>query len=174
VKLSPQKTYFLDTSAFVTMHRYYPNKLLPDLWMYLEDMLKSRFIRSHEFVYDEIVPQTGEKDDLAKLISKYKSNFSPISKRQAQLVPEILHIYPRLIDPMSKKNEADPWIVAMVVEAMEGLNLFGKASDYLLVSMESEKSPNKIPAVCKRYDVRHMNLFEFFEDNGWKFGLSRK
>ncbi len=156
------------------MHRYYPGKILPDLWKYIEESLNSKSIRSHEFVYDEIVPRTGAKDDLAKLISRYKSDFSAISKRQAQLVPEILHLFPRLIDPMSKKNEADPWLVAMVVEAMEGIGLFGKESDYILVSAESEKSPIKLPAVCKRYNVRHMNLFEFFEDNGWKFGMTRK
>ncbi len=111
---------------------------------------------------------------MATLISKYKVNFKPISKRQAQLVLEIVTLFPQLIDPRSKKDEADPWIVAMVVEMMEEVNMFEKDSDFVIVSTESEKSPNKIPAVCKHYRVRHMNLFEFFEDNDWEFSLSRK
>ena len=61
----------------------------------------------------------------------------------------------------------------MVVEMMEEDNLFAKDSDFVIVSTESEKSSNKIPAVCKQYNVRHMNLFEFFEDNEWRFTLSK-
>jgi hypothetical protein len=62
----------------------------------------------------------------------------------------------------------------MVVEMMEEINLFAKDSDFVIVSTESENSPNKIPAVCKHYQVRHMNLFEFFEDNNWQFYLSER
>ena len=120
------------------------------------------------------MPDTDTKDDLAKFISKHKACFKSITKKQAQLVPEILSIFPHLIDPRSKKNQADPWIFAMVVEMMEEINLFAKDSDFVIVSTESENSPNKIPAVCKHYQVRHMNLFEFFEDNNWQFYLSER
>lgn len=87
---------------------------------------------------------------------------------------EIVTIFPHLIDPRSKKDQADPWIVAMVVEMMEEANMFEQDSDFVIVSTESEKSSNKIPAVCKYYRVRHMNLFEFFEDNDWQFSLLKK
>ncbi len=156
------------------MHRYYPIRILPDLWNNLEELFKKRRVRSHEFVYDEIVPSTGTKDDLAKLVSKHKVCFQAITKKQAQVVPEILSLFPHLIDPRSKKDQADPWIIAMVVELMEETSLFGKESEFVVVSTESESSPNKIPAVCKHYNVRHMNLFEFYEDNGWSFSLSIK
>jgi len=174
MKHKSENIYYVDTSALVTMHRFYPVKMIPDLWKLLEELFKQRKVFSHDFVYDEIVPDSDTKDDLAKLISKHKVCFKPITKRQAQLVPEILSLFPHLIDPRSKKDQADPWIVSMVVEMMEELSLFGKESDFIIVSTESEKSPNKIPAVCKHYQVRHMSLFEFFEDNGWKFSLSKK
>lgn len=174
MKPKSDNIYFFDTSGFVTMHRYYPVRIIPDLWKFLEELFKQRKIISHDFVFDEIVPDSDTKDDLAKLISKHKVCFKPITKRQAQLVPEILSLFPHLIDPRSKKNQADPWIVSMVIEMMEENSLFGNESNYILVSTESEKSPNKIPAVCKHYQLRHMNLFEFFEDNGWEFSLSKK
>jgi hypothetical protein len=147
---------------------------MPDLWKNLEELFKTRRVRSHEFVFDEIVPSQGAKDDLALLVSKNKVCFQPITKRQGQLVPQILALFPGLIDPYSKKDQADPWIVAMVVELMEETSLFGKDSEYVIVSTESESSPKKIPAVCKHYTVRHMNLFEFFEDNGWAFSVMKK
>ena len=176
MKHKSDNIYCVDTSALITMQRYYPIRMLPDLWKYLEDLLLNDRIASHDFVYDEIVPTDKKaiKDDLATLISKYKDNFKPISKRQAQLVPQIISLFPHLIDPRSKKDQADPWIVAMVVEMMEEANMFEQNSDFVIVSTESEKSSNKIPAVCKYYHVKHMNLFEFFEDNNWQFTLSKR
>lgn len=174
MKHKPENIYCVDTSALITMHRFYPVRMIPDLWKHLEDLFKQRKVLSHDFVYDEIVPDTDTKDDLAKLISKHKVCFKSITKRQAQLVPEILSIFPHLIDPRSKKDQADPWIIAIVVEMMEEISLFGKDSDFVIVSTESESNPNKIPAVCRHYRVRHMNLFEFFDDNDWQFSLSKK
>lgn len=156
------------------MHRHYPHRILPDLWKHIEDLFKRKRIFSHEIVYEEIVPGSGTKDELGKLIAKHKSSFYPITNRQGQIALDILANFPRLIDPRSKKDEADPWVIALSVEKMEGENLFGKNSDIVIVSAESEKSDTKIPAVCKRYDVRHMNLFAFFEDNGWEFSMKKR
>ena len=155
--------YCIDTSALVTMHRFYPLRMLRDLWKHLEELFKVKKILSHDFVYDEIVPEAGTKDDLAKLVARHKFCFRPITKRQALLVPQILSLFPHLIDPRSKKDQADPWIISMVIAMMEKISLFGNDSDYVIVSTESESSPNKIPAVCKH-----------FEDNGWQFSLSKK
>ena len=49
-------------------------------------------------VYDEIVPSSGPKDDIGKLIAKYKSSFYPITNKQGQLALQILSNFPRLID----------------------------------------------------------------------------
>lgn len=176
MKHKSENIYCPDTSALITMQRYYPLRIMPDLWKHLEELFSSGRISSHEFVYDEIIPtdKTAPKDDVATLISKYKANFKSISKRQAQLVPQIISLFPHLIDPRSKRDQADPWIVAMVIEMMDEDKFFAQNSNFVVVSTESEKSSNKIPAVCKHYRVRHMNLFEFFEDNEWEFSLSKK
>ena len=82
MKHKSENIYCVDTSALITMQRYYPIRMLPDLWKHLEDLLQNSKITSHDFVYDEIVPtdKKATKDDLATLISKYKDNFKPISK----------------------------------------------------------------------------------------------
>ena len=116
------------------MQRFYPVRMIPDLWKHLEELFKQRKIFSHDFVYDEIVPDSDTKDDLAKLILKHKVCFKSITKRQAQIVPEILSLFPHLIDPRSKKDQADPWIIAMIVEMMEEISLFGNESDLIIVS----------------------------------------
>jgi len=172
MKLELKNIYFMDTSALVIVQRCYPISLFPDLWNNLDKLFWNERIISHDFVYDEIVPSTGAKDEIAKLVSRYKKYFKKISKRQAQLVPEIIGLFPALIDPKSKKNEADPWLISLVFEEMELKGIFGDESEYVIVSNESKKNPNKIPAVCKHYNIRHMSLFEFYEDNGWKFKIN--
>lgn len=166
--------YSLDSSVLITIQRYYPKSVIPDLWAKLDGLFSEDRVFSHEMVFNEIVPVSGAKDDLAKLLFKYKAAFHPISNRQGQLALQILSTFPRLIDPQSKKDQADPWVVALVLEKMESEELFGKDSEYVVVSAESEKSTTKIPAVCKHFSVRHLNLFEFFKDNGWQFSVSQK
>ncbi|MEO6166649.1 MAG: DUF4411 family protein [Chitinophagales bacterium] len=166
--------YCPDSSALITLNRYYPARLIPDLWKHLEDLFKKKRMFSHSIVYDEIIPSTGATDEIGKLIGRYKSSFFPITNKQGQVALQILANFPKLIDPRSKREEADPWIIALVIERMEEENLFGKDSDYVIISAESEKSNTKIPAVCKYFKVRHMNLFEFFDDNGWEFSMKKK
>lgn len=158
----------------ITIQRYYPKSVIPDLWTKLDGLFSEDRVFSHEMVFNEIVPVSGAKDDLAKLLSKYRAAFHPISNRQGQLALQILSTFPRLIDPQSKKDQADPWVVALVLEKMKSEGLFGNDSKYVVVSAESEKSTTKIPAVCKHFSVRHLNLFEFFKDNGWQFSVSQK
>ena len=124
-------------------------------------------------VYDEIVPTSGTKDEIAVLVANYKDSFFPISNRQGQLALQILQQFPRLIDAQAKKDQADPWVIALILERMEAVGLFGSKSDYVVVSSESERSSHKIPAVCKHFDVRHMNLFQFFADNGWQLTINK-
>lgn len=166
--------YFIDSSALITINRYYPSRIFPDLWKHLEELFRQQKMFSHDMVYDEIVSDSGPKDDIGRLIAKYKSSFFSITNKQGKLALEILSNFPRLIDPRAKRNEADPWIIALVIEKMEEENLFGQDSDFVVVSAESERSDSKIPAVCKHFKVRHLNLFQFFEDNGWKFSMIKR
>ena len=172
MKSESSNIYCFDSSALIWINRYYPSRLIPDLWLQLEELFKHRKIISHDIVYGEIVPTSGTKDEIAKLGAKYKSSFLPITNVQGQLALQILTAFPRLIDPNLKKDQADPWIVALVIERMQEQNLFGKDSEYVVVSTEKSESNTKIPAVCKHFKVRHMYLFEFCEDNNWQVKMS--
>ena len=166
--------YCLDTSALIIMHRYYPNFLIPDLWNYLEDLFLDEKIVSHEIVFNEIVPKTGNKDWLAIWVEKLKTHFQVRTQSQIDRLPDILSNYPKLIDVNSEKEQADPWLIAMMIDIMEKEGLFGSNSSYVLVTTESKKSGIKIPAACKHYNIRHMNLFEFYKSNGFIFNMSKE
>lgn len=116
----------------------------------------------------------GKKRDI--MLRKYQLSYLliPTSQRQLELVPDILSNFPKLIDAESEKDQADPWLVAMLVEIMEQDGMFGAQSDYVMVTTESERKATKLPAVCKHYKIRHMNLFEFFEANEFEFIVKKK
>ena len=173
MKSSPSNIYCLDASALITFHRYYPRTVLPDLWAELENLFKSRKAISHELVYSEIIPKTGPADELGKWLKNLKPYFAPISSRQTQLLPDILTNFPKLIDSENKKEQADPWLIALIIEKMGANNLFEENDSYIMVSAENENSTIKIPAACRYYKIQHMNLFKFFEVNGWKLSMTK-
>ncbi len=174
MKSDAREIYCIDASAFITMHRFYPIRIIPDLWAHLEKLFDQKKIISHQIVFNEIVPKSGKKDELAKWISRFKSNFISTSQKQLEIAPEILNNFPKLINPESEKDQADPWIVALLIEIMEKDGIFGDQSDYVMVTTESEKSLKKLPAACKYYNIRHMNLFEFFNANKFEFSVRKK
>ena len=61
-------------------------------------------------------------------------------------------------------------MIALALEIMEDSTLFEK-KEIIIVSQEKIISLKRIPAACDYFKVKHMNLEEFFKDNGWTFGL---
>ena len=144
MKSDVKETYCVDASAFITMHRFYPMRMIPDLWSLLEDLFNHKKILSHQIVFDEIVPKTGKKDELAQWLNMFRSNFISTSQKQLELVPDVLQNFPKLIDAESEKDQADPWLVAMLVEIMEQDGMFGDQSSYVMVTTESERKATRL------------------------------
>ena len=165
--------YCIDSSALITMQNHYSRRLMPDLWKYLEDLFNDGTLISHNVVFDEIVPKQGTKDSLAKWITPFKGSFQDITQEQLDLLSDILSNFPKLVDEDSEKDQADPYLIAMLVSKMNDLGLFGKESNYVIVSAESERSSIKIPAACRYYDIRHMTINQFFDSIGLQFSVSK-
>jgi hypothetical protein len=150
------------------MHRYYSYDLVPALW---DELLKQLFengrLFSHQFVLDEIEPT----DQLGRWVSDKKPSFFSATERQTELVTQILARFPGLIDYNKEIDEADPWVIALAIEKTESSNLLEDYSRVTVVSTESKRSSKRIPAVCQAFGVSHMDLKEFFADNGWKLRI---
>ena len=171
---NPPKIYCIDSSVFITLNRVYLVGLLPDdIWSSLDKLFAADRILSHEFVFAELCPKTTKPDFLAQWIRNKQQFFVPVTVRQTQLVDQILARFPELIDHAKEIDEADPWLVALAIEKRGTTGLFEDYSTIAIVSNESGKSSVKIPAVCSAFDVPHMNLKEFFTDNGWKITLEK-
>jgi hypothetical protein len=162
--------YCFDSSAFITLHRFYSHDFIPDLWNQLEVLIYNGNLISHEIVLNEIDHDIKKQDRLTKWVLKHSIVFRPISQRQMNLLPEILQQFPKLIDYHSEKEQADSYLIAMLIELNEENDAF--INEYVLVSTENKRSPEKIPAACTHFRIRHMDLHEFFIANSFKFSMS--
>ena len=165
-----KEIFCLDANVFIFMHRFYPMQHIPDLWTLLADLFHEHKIISHRYVYDEIIPF---QDGLSQWLVNFKPYFLPISLRQTELVKDVLKNFPKLINHNYEKNQADPWLIALLLELMEKDGMFGDHSKYVLVTNENSSSTIKLPAACRFYNIRHMDLWQFFTANGFRFSVSR-
>ncbi|MBL7846382.1 MAG: DUF4411 family protein [Cyclobacteriaceae bacterium] len=166
---SSNDIFCIDANIFIFIYKNYPESLIKGLWDRFDSLFKDGQLISHHIVYEEICHDKKKPDELAKWLKNKERYFKKISQRQTEFVPDILKNFPKLINPDSTKDQADPWIIAMIMEEKEIIG--NQTNNYIIISNESKTSPNKIPAACSYYDIRHLNLVEFFNYNYWEFAV---
>lgn len=66
-------------------------------------------------------------------------------------------------------------LVAMMVDFNQQSSLlFPNISELVLVSNENKNSTVKIPAACAEFSIKHLDMFEFFGENGIEFSVVRQ
>jgi hypothetical protein len=167
-----EEIFCFDSSSFIILHRFYGEDLIPDIWRELEIYFNNYQIISHEVVFGELTTST-KKDALSKWASSKKRNFKKMTSNQAIYVSNIVKIFPRLIKANYEKDQADPWLIALVLEEKSNSGLFSSEKEYFIVSEESIDSPNKIPAACKHFGIKHLSLRDFFRYNNWQLRMHK-
>jgi hypothetical protein len=166
------RIYCIDSSLFITLNRVFSLGLLPaNIWDLLDSLFATGRILSHQFVFEEICPNTKKADFLATWIRNKQRFFYPVTVRQTEIVQRLLAQFPTFIDYAKEINEADPWLVALALEKTESSTLLEDYSSLTVVSNESGRSSVKIPAACDFFGIPHFDLKRFFADNGWTIKL---
>jgi len=162
--------FCFDTSAFVDINRYLVG-LIPQLYPELDKLFNSGRLISHQIVFEEITTQSRKPDSLSKWIRPKRSSFRDISLQQTLIVAEIVQHFPTLIHFNKEKDDADPWLIALVIEQKSKPDMFSSLQEFVIVSTESTFIQNRLPAVCKHYSIKHFDLPAFFKANGWSISL---
>jgi hypothetical protein len=144
--------FCFDTSAFVDINRYLVG-LIPQLYSELDKLFNSGRLISHRLVFEEITTRSKKPDSLSKWIRPKEAFFKDISLQQTLLVSGIVRKFPTLIHYNKEKDDADPWLIALVIEQRSKPDLFSSLQDFAIVSTESAFIPNRLPAVCKSYSI---------------------
>ena len=113
----------MDANVFIILHRNYPQSLIPDLWDLLDELVAEEKLISHQLIFDELVPDSGEPtDEVGRWAEKNKSCFWPVSQEQANLIGSVLAAFPKLIKHDNPRNQADP------LACRNGLGAFAKST----------------------------------------------
>lgn len=162
--------YCIDTSSLIEMKDKYPQDvtLFKKLWNNMDELCrKNRLIAPIE-VLKEIEQGDDELKRWAK--AKEKKIFVKPDKKQSEKMKEILAKYSFLANPEKPGPNADPWLIAIAIvkneEEKKSPSLFGDKK-YIVATEESKTRKNKMPFVCKIYNIECINLIELFRKEKW-------
>lgn len=164
--MADETIYVADTSALIEIQRKYPNDVFELLWKNLSKLADKERIISPKQVLEEI-NRFAKEDYLKKWAADHRKIFKEPTPAQILKIKEILSQYPRLINPASEHEQADPYVIALALCGEIQTKLFRNIR--VVVTEESFVQQNKIPFVCSKLSVQCVNTLEFFRQEGWKF-----
>jgi hypothetical protein len=145
--------FCVDSSGWLDgWRRNYPPDVFPTLWQRVEQLVDAGEIIASEEVYVELAKKD---DDLHDWIQARKSMLIPPDEHIQQRVAEILTKYPRLVDTLKGRSQADPFVIGTALERSA-----------VVVTGELLGSPAKprIPYVCRAENVRCITFLEMIRE----------
>jgi hypothetical protein len=148
--------YCIDTSSIIDL-RPYQRITFPSLWNEIESLIQQTILISPR----EVLRELKRQDDIIyKWAKDNEIMFQDINDLEQQEVRDILRKYNDLIDFNKTTPDADPFVIALA-----------RHRGCTVVTQEKLRSTgrNKIPNVCKDYDINCIDLLEFFIEQKWSF-----
>ena len=148
--------YSIDTSALLGgFVRHYPPDVWPSLWeTKLVELVETGQLTA---AYEVLEDLRKRDDDMYAWAKKHESMFIDLDQYEPQL-RQIMAEFPRLVDTRTGKSGSDPMVIALAYA--KGLTVVSEEG------VGSERSP-RIPYVCNRLVIRHLNLLDFIREQRW-------
>jgi hypothetical protein len=146
-------SFCVDTSAWLDgWRRNYPPDVFKSLWTKIEELVDKGEIIASEEVYVELAKKD---DDLHDWIRVRKSMLVPPDEAIQKRVGELLGKYPRLVDTLRGRSQADPFVVATAIER-DGIVVTGE--------LTGSAAKPRIPYVCQAEGVRSITFLEMIRE----------
>lgn len=142
--------YVFDSNVFMNLQQRQPVDVYPSVWEKISELMESGIIVSSQEVYEEIL--AGE-DYLSKWAKQRRTCFLPTDEETQKIVRIVLSKHRGLVEGGKKKNNADPFVIAVA-----------QINNCTIVSEEARtnnlNSP-KIPDVCSYLGLNCINFVTF-------------
>jgi hypothetical protein len=142
--------YIFDSNVFINLQRRQPIDIYPSVWEKISSLMEKGTIISSTEVFEEI---TGSDDELSRWAKKRKKYFLASDTDIQHSVREILKQHRGLVEGGKKKNNADPFVIALA-------QITGCAVITEETHSNSVQAP-KIPDICDIYGVNYMDFVGF-------------
>lgn len=170
--------YSVDAGIMIRLKDMLPYDLFKSAWDEISRLVSTGRWKIFDNVMDEVHGQLAKKWSTENNSAIVK--FNPlINKYMNKLMAELQSKNMTIINPMSLKNNADPFVImlALYLEERDLSDLRKKTCPKtccVLTREELKKNKVNIPSVCKYYDISYMNLFQFMKHHGWQISLEVK
>lgn len=143
----------MDTSGWLDgWRRNYPPDVFQSLWAKIEALVDEGEIIASEEVYVELAKKD---DELHEWIQGRKLMLIPPEEQIQEKVAELLGKYPRLVDTLKGRSQADPFVIATAIHR-GAVVVTGE-------SMGTAEKP-RIPFVCQSEGVRCISFLEMIRE----------
>jgi len=142
--------YIFDANIFISLQRRQPLDIYPSVWEKVSSLMEDGTIISSREVFDEI---TEGNDELSKWAAMREEYFLPSDLKIQNSVREILKEHRGLVEGGKKKNNADPFVIALA--QLTGCSLVTEETH-----SNNPQTP-KIPDVCEIYGVSYTDFVGF-------------
>jgi hypothetical protein len=149
--------YWVDANVFIWGARE-PYRLpgMQRYWNWFESQVEAGRIISHRQVFDEVTKGEGKKG--TELIVKWIK-----ARKDVLVAPSDSRKCQQLVGDMCEFAQAE-FGLTKTIEFTRGADLWLVANACIdsgvVVTQESEKKPVRIPAICRRFGVRYVGLFQ--------------
>jgi hypothetical protein len=133
--------------------RYYPPDVFPTLWQNLDQFIESGEIVSTEEVYIETAKKA---DELHEWIKDRKHMLISLSPDIQRVATDLLTDYPRLVDTLKGRSQADPFVIATAIEM--------KADVVTGEVRTGNLTKPRIPDVCDARGIRWINFLQMIRE----------
>lgn len=169
------KKYSLDTSAILQISKMYPADQFPDLFSKVWEKIERAAEDGLIIVIDKVYNELSRKDDFSHkwLLARKKEIVVVCDNSVVIKASNIIQDFPKLIDPDSEHEQADPYIIA---HALINNYVVVTAETKAHTPIQSNRKKDKIPNVCDHYNVENIYtkidgdrmIIELFEILGFK------
>lgn len=142
--------YVFDSNVFMNLQQRQPIDVYPSVWDKISELMEEGTVTSSQEVYEEIL--VGD-DYLSEWAKQRSTRFLLTDEEIQRVVRDILSNHRGLVEGGKKKNNADPFVIALA-----------KINMCTIVSEEiPTNNPNspKIPDVCSVLGINCINFVDF-------------
>ena len=147
--------YIIDTCSFLAQKETdkYPRDIHKSLWNDIDKMIHDRIIVVSRENLEEI-----DDDDIKKALLLLEPAILEVNEEIQINVRNVVKRCPALIDFAKVKSSADAFLIATAMKY-----------DLTVITEESNKSPKKIPGVCKELGVKCIDILDLCRLKGWSY-----
>lgn len=152
--------YLVDTSVLIEAYRnFYAFDLVPSFWDKLKEYIKNKKVLIIDWVKKEI---EEEKEDL---LTKWLKNEFDKNDFVSTDNKKIIAQYEEIINWVQNNPQFNDEAKADFADGADGwLVAYAKVNDCIVVTQEKFRPDIKrrvpLPNVCKKFEVKYINLFE--------------